>query len=107
MALVSKIVVQCRHMSSAYGDTSTTRAFGGTSQFCGPESPIGKASPHRDYCVDELLHFNVKQGPIHSSECFFEKGFRALSRPQVFGKADFFSPFKPVPGLVHGRLRFR
>ena len=56
--------VQCRHMSSAYGDTSTTRAFGGTSQFCGPESPIGKASPHRNFCVNELLHFICKQGSI-------------------------------------------
>ena len=58
-----------------------------------PESPIGKASPLRYFCLNELLHFICKQSSILSSFGFFEKGFGALSRSQVFGKADSFRLF--------------
>ena len=93
MALVSKIVVQSRHMSSAYGDTSTTRAFGGTSQFCGPESPIGKASPLRYFCVNDLLHFICKQGSIHSSYGFLRRALEPFLVPKFLARPI---PFRPL-----------
>ena len=43
---------------------------------------------------------------MHSSSCFFSRGFVALSEDQVFSQQNP-SSFSPVPGLFAGRLRLR
>ena len=65
----------------------------GLLNFVAPFLPLGRLLFTEILCVNELLHFICKQDPIHSSYGFFEKGFGALSRSQVFGKADSFRLF--------------
>ena len=65
-----------------------------------PPSEVGDSS-------DDLLHFQVTRGPLHSNNCFFVKGFPALQGYHVFGPHDFWSQGDQVPGLSKGRLRLR
>ena len=81
------------YVKCPYGDTSTTRAFGGTSQFCGPESPIGKASPLRYFCVNDLLHFICKQGSIHSSYGLLRRALEPFLVPKFLARPI---PFRPL-----------
>ena len=78
---------------SVYGDTSTTRAFGGTSQFCGPTSPIGKASSFSYFCLNELLHCICKQGSVLSSYGFLRRALEPFLVPKFLARPI---PFRPL-----------
>ena len=83
------------YVKCPYGDTSTPRVFGGIFQFCGPESPIGKASLKNFLCIwSAILH--MLAGFDSFEFMGFEKVFEALSRSQVLASM--------IPFLLFDRL---
>ena len=86
------------------GDMSI-RVSGGTPQLRMSHASIRQV--FLDNISEDELLFSSQQSSPHSGECFFNQGFEAIPRDQVFNESDFRLFPRSIPGTNYGRLRFR